>query len=70
MFKKKKKTQTQAQKRNFNILVLRGMYQQLERIKREQKEIKLYCGDVQIGIDECLSHLGAETQTERMSKAK
>lgn len=64
------KKQDAARKRNFNIMVLRGMYQQLQRIKKEQPEIKLYCGDVQCNIEECLSHLGTETQQERVESLR
>ncbi len=66
--KKRTILQKKAYKRNFTIMSLLGMYMRLEQIKKDQPKIKLYCGDIQFLIDDCLDRLEAVTQTDRLGR--
>lgn len=63
---KRSRKQIAAQKRNFNVMVLRGMYQQIRRIEGEHPELKKPVEELYYYIDMCLSKLKAETQTDRL----
>ncbi len=62
------KRQDKARRRNFNVMVMRGMYTQLQRIKKEHPNIYSDVEGIQDEIDTCLELLQAESQTHRLKR--